>query len=242
MPPAIHPSAAVETDSIGSGVSIGEFTVVRDGARIGDGATIHPNVVIEAGVEIGAGTEVLPGTYIGRRPKAVGAVVRKLTHGERVRIGAGCSIGACAVIYVDVEIGDDTLIGDHAALRETARISSGCAIGRGTVMDRDIEVGPGTAIGFGSTLVSGSRVGREVFIAQNVITTNDNALGRPGGVEERLVGATIEDRARIGANATLLPGVVIGSEAIVGAGSIVTRDVEAGITVVGNPARPISRR
>ncbi len=71
-----------------------------------------------------------------------------------------------------------------------------------------------------------------------MVTTNDNDLGVHGWVEEQTAGATIEDGARIGANATLLPGVKIGRGAIVGAGSVVTRDVAPEATVIGNPARP----
>ena len=61
------------------------------------------------------------------------------------------------------------------------------------------------------------------------------------GVKESLVGPVIRKGAKIGANATLLPGVVIGENALVGAGSVVVHDVPAGAVVVGNPARIISQ-
>src|SRR5262245_12588878 len=99
MTKKIHPSAAVEADEIGEGVAVREFAVVRAGVVLGDGVTIHPNVVVEPGTEIGAGTEVLPGTHVGRRPKAVGAIARQPVYSEELRIGAGCSIGANAVLY-----------------------------------------------------------------------------------------------------------------------------------------------
>jgi UDP-3-O-[3-hydroxymyristoyl] glucosamine N-acyltransferase len=236
--PGIHPSAVVETDSIGKGVTIGEFSIVRPSAVLGDGVMIHPHVIIDVGVEIGAGTEVLPGAYLGRRPRAVGAIARKPTFREVLRIDAGCSVGANAVIYYEVEIGPDTLIGDTAAIREAARIGEGCVIGRSAVIDRAVEIDDRTSILFSSVIASKSRVGKEVFIAPGVVTTNDNAIGAHGWVEEQTIGATIEDRARIAANATLLPGVTIGRDAAVGAGSVVTRDVAPGTTVLGVPARP----
>ncbi len=236
--PTIHKSAVVETDAIGEGVAVGEFSIVRSGAVLGDGVTIHSHAIVEANVEIGADTEVLPGAYLGRRPRAVGAIAREPTYREELRIGPGCSIGAQAILYYDVEIGSDTLIGDSAALRETARVGNGCVIGRMAVVDRDIQIGDGTVVMFATSLAAKTRIGKGVFIAQGVITTNDNTLGAGGWVKEQMAGATIEDEARIGGNATLLPGVTIGRRAIVGAGSVVTRDVEPSVTVLGVPARP----
>jgi len=236
--PTIHPSAVVETDSIGEGVAIGEFAIVRAGAVLGDGVAILPHAIVEADVEVGAATEVLPGALLGRRPRAVGAISREPTYREQLRVGPGCSIGAHAILYYDVEIGGDTLIGDAAAIRETGRVGSGTVIGRGAVVDREMTVGDGTYLGFATSLAARSTIGDKVFIAQHVVMTNDNALGAHGWREEAIAGPTVEDEARIGANATLLPGVTIGRGAIVGAGSVVTRDVAAGTTVMGVPARP----
>lgn len=238
--PTIHPSAVVETDSIGEGVAIGEFAIVRAGAVLGDGVTVMPHAIVETGVEIGAGTEVLPGALLGRRPRAVGAVSRQPTFRETLRIGPGCSIGAHSILYYDVEIGGNTLIGDTAAIRETGRVGSGSVIGRNAVVDCEMTVGDNTYIGFATSLAARSRIGDNVFIAQHVVMTNDNALGAHGWREEGIVGPTVEDDAKIGANATLLPGVTIGRGAVVGAGSVVTRDIAPGTTAVGVPARPRS--
>jgi UDP-3-O-[3-hydroxymyristoyl] glucosamine N-acyltransferase len=239
--PGIHSSAAVETDSIGEGVEIGEFAVVRPGAVLGDRVRIHPHAVIESAVEIGAGTEVLPGSCLGQRPRAVGTIDREHTFEEGLRIGADCLIGTHAIVYYDVEIGAGTLVGDIASIRETARIGAGCTIGRTAVIDREVRIGDRTLIGFSSVIAAKSTVGEGVFVAPGVATSNDNRLGADGWVEEQAAGARIEDGARIGVNATLLPGVTIGRGAVVGAGSVVTRDVAEGTTVVGNPARPLQR-
>ena len=239
--PAIHSSAVVETDSIGEGVEIGEFAVVRPGAVLGDRVRVHPHAVIEAAVKIGAGTEVLPGSRLGQRPRAVGTIDREHAFEEGLRIGTDCVIGTHAIVYYDVEIGAGTLVGDIASIRETARIGAGCTVGRTAVIDREVRIGDRTLIGFSSVIAAKSTLGKGVFVAPGVATSNDNALGAHGWVEEQATGATIEDEARIGVNATLLPGVRIGRGAVVGAGSVVTRDVAAGTTVVGNPARPLQR-
>jgi UDP-3-O-[3-hydroxymyristoyl] glucosamine N-acyltransferase len=238
--PGIHSSAIVETDSIGEGVTIGEFSIVRPGAVIGDGVTVLSHAVIDANVEIGAGTEIQQGSCIGRRPRAAGVAARKPTYEERLRIGAGCAIGVHAVIYYDVEIGADTLVGDFGAVRETARIGEGCVIGRAVVIDREVRIGDRTLIGFTSVIGAKSVVGEGVFIAPGLATTNDNTIGAQGWVEDQVAGAKIEDGARIGAGVTLLPAVTIGRGAVVGAGSVVTRDVEPEQTVIGVPARPRS--
>lgn len=235
--PGIHSSAVVETDSIGEGVAIGEFSIVRPGAVIGDGVVILPHVIIDAGVEIGAGTEIQPGGYVGRRPRAAGAVTREPTYEERLRIGAGCAIGAHVVVYYDVEIGDDTLVGDHASIREETRIGSGCAIGRMAGIDREVRIEDGSVVMYGCNVTGKTTVGKNVFLAPGVFTTNDNSMGAGGF--EKTTGTLIEDEARIGANAVLLPDVTIGRGAVVGANAVVTHDVAAGARVMGVPAKPV---
>jgi acetyltransferase-like isoleucine patch superfamily enzyme len=234
----IHPSAVVESTSIGEGVTIGEFSIVRPGAVIGDGATLLPRVIVDAGVEIGADTEIQPGSYIGRRPRAAGAVVRKPTYVEQLRIGSGCAIGANVVVYYDVEIGDDTLIGDQASIREKTWIGSHCAIGRMNAIDRDVRIEDGCSTMMACNLAAKTVVGKGVFMGAHFLTTNDNALGAEGWDAETAPSISIEDEARIGAAVTLVPGVTIGRRAFVAAGSVVTRDVAPDSRVMGVPARP----
>ena len=64
--------AVIETEAIGSNVTIHEFAVIRRGAVLGDGVVIHPHVVIEGGVTVGAGVEIFPGAFLGKGGLAQG--------------------------------------------------------------------------------------------------------------------------------------------------------------------------
>ena len=76
------------------------------------------------------------------------------------------------------------------------------------------------------------------WIGPNVVFTNA-VYPQSRDVKESLKGPTIRSRAKIGANSTLLPGIEIGADALVGAGSVVVRDVPPGAVMAGNPARPL---
>ena len=82
-----------------------------------------------------------------------------------------------------------------------------------------------------------STLEEHVFIAPCVVTTNDNYMGRTEKRHASIKGPTIRRGARIGGGAILCPGVEIGEEAFVGAGAVVTKDVEPRMLVIGNPAR-----
>jgi acetyltransferase-like isoleucine patch superfamily enzyme len=126
-------------------------------------------------------------------------------------------------------------------IRENNTIGDNCSVGTNAVLE------PGNRIGSRSRIHSGcflenATVGERVFVGPNVTFTDDP---HPPCVSctESVGGATVEDGASIGGNATLMPGVRIGSGALVGGGSVVTKDVPPGMVVAGNPAhvmKPVS--
>ncbi|MGA9315633.1 MAG: hypothetical protein WBV77_13520 [Solirubrobacteraceae bacterium] len=227
----------IDSTDLGSGVTVGEFAVVRDGARLEDGVVIHPHVVIEDGVIVGPQTEVFPGAFLGKEPKGAGVVARQPRFDRKLIVGGGSSIGPHVVLFYDVEIGEGTLLGDGASIREGCRIGRGCLISRYVTINYGTVIGDRTKIMDLTHLTGNCRIGSDAFISLSVGMTNDNSpLGVDGYVEERVRGPVIDDGAMIGAGATLLPGVNIGASAVVAAGSVVTKDVLPRTMVAGVPA------
>jgi acetyltransferase-like isoleucine patch superfamily enzyme len=134
------------------------------------------------------------------------------------------------------DIGPDVIIGKNMYFIQPHGYARGqIRIGRGTRINHRVEM----------DYSGGINVGRDVWISQNVlIETHEHVLG-PGVKEVWPISRSaleIADGAWIGANVTILPGVKrIGRRAIVGAGSVVTRDVPDEVVVVGSPAKPITR-
>lgn len=232
-----HFSVIEDKVIIGEHSVIGESVVIRKDVRIGNNVVVHPHVVINSGVSIGDRTEIFPGAYIGKEPKGAGTLARQPVFEKRVIVGADSSIGPHAVVYYDVEIGDHTLIGDGASIREQCRIGSYSLISRYVTINYNATIGNRTRILDFSHITGNCTIGNDVFISTMIATTNDNALGAKGYSEQQIKGPIIEDGAMIAANVTLLPGVRIGEKAIIGAGAVVTKDVTPLTVMMGIPAR-----
>ncbi|WP_028387550.1 DapH/DapD/GlmU-related protein [Legionella fairfieldensis] len=231
----IHSTAIVSEKAIlGRNVSIGPYAVIGE-VTIGDDTIIHPHVVIADNVTIGKAVELFPGAFIGKEPKGAGALARPPLFKKSLVIGDECSIGPHAVVFYDVEIGHNTLLGDGASIREKCRIGSRCIISRYTTINYNTLIGNATKIMDNTHITGNATIGNNVFISTMVATTNDNLIR--AGYGEHIKGPVIEDDVTIGVGVSTLPGVHIGKKAIVAAGSVVTKDVAAGTLVAGVPAR-----
>lgn len=222
---------------MGSKSTIHPTSVVASDVRIGDDVVIHPYVVIEGGVVIEDGVEIFPNAYIGKKPKGAGALARIPEYRREITIGKNSSIGPGSVIYYDVHIGENTLIGDGASIREKCTIGHRCVIGRYVTVNYETRIGDRVKIMDHSWLCGRMLVEEEVFISGGVMTANDNNIGKRGYNEADIVGPTIRKGAVIGVGATLLPKISVGEMSVVAAGSVVTKDVPDGKTVLGVPAR-----
>lgn len=233
----IRKEAVVETKNLGKNISIFEYAIVRDGVVLGNNVIIHPHVIINSGCIIGDDVEIFPGTVIGKAPKGAGALARTPEYKEIITIGNNCSIGPNAVIFYDVEIGNFTLIGDGASIREKCKIGSNCIISRYVTVNYNSSIGDRTKIMDLTHITGNCRIGNDVFVSILVSTVNDNIVRGGDYDEERIRGPRIGDGAVIGANTVLLPAIKIGARSMVGAGSVVTKDVEENSLVLGAPAK-----
>jgi acetyltransferase-like isoleucine patch superfamily enzyme len=231
--------SVVETEDIGENVSICEFCVIRNNVKIGNNVIIHPHVVIEPNVTIGDGVEIFPGTYIGKTPKGAGATARPIEFNPQVLIGDNCAIGPNAVIFYDVIIGNNTLIGDGCSLREQVRVGDYCLLSRYVTVNYNVRIGNHTRIMDLTHITGNCEIGDHVFISTLVSSTNDNLVVDRVYEEERILGPQIHDRATIGASACLLPRTVIGEGAFVAVNAVVTKSVAPYDVVMGVPAKVI---
>ena len=236
-PARISAHAVVETEAVGDDVVVMEFAVVREGAVLGNGVVIHPHTFVGAGAVLHDNVEVFPGAVIGKIPKGAGATAREPVYERRITIGAGSSVGPHAVIFYDVDIGSQTLIGDGASIREQCTIGERCIISRYVTINYNSKVGHRTKIMDLTHITGNCTIGNDVFISTGVLSMNDNALGVGDQSPDQLRGPEIQDGARIGGGAILLPDIVVGFGATVGAGAVVSRSVPPGVTVMGVPAR-----
>lgn len=129
-----------------------------------------------------------------------------------VRIGAGTRVGTFTLIHQGAIVGENCTIGSHANICDCrignrVSIQTACHITRGVIIEDDVFIGPG------------------------VITMNDKLTGLANAFPRIMSGA------KVGGGSVILPGVTIGRNALVGAGSVVSRDVPDGATLLGYPDR-----
>ncbi len=189
--------------------------------------TIHPNVAI--------GKNALIGDFA-----VIGIPPRGRKSGELpTTIGENAVIRSHTVIYAGNTIGDNFQTGHHVMVREENTIGSNVSIGTSSVVEHHVSIGSGVRIHTGAFIPETSILEDGCWIGPQVVITNALYPLSPN-VKQELRGAVVKRNAKVGANATLLPGVTIGENALVGAGSVVTKDVPSNKVAAGNPAKIIN--
>jgi len=200
-------------------------------------AEIHPTAIVYPGTVLGEGVKVLEYAVVGKQPSLSPRSTAKPTELPPAQIGDGTVVSTGAIVFAGSQIGARVILGDQSCVRERVVIGDDVVIGRGSLVENDTTIGAMSKIQAEAYITAYSTLEEQVFIAPCVVTTNDNFMGRTERRHALRKGPTIRRGARVGGGAILLPGVEIGEEAFVGAGAVVTKDIEARMLVVGSPAR-----
>lgn len=224
-----------ETAQIGKHVVIGAYVVIEDHVVIGDHVTIGHHTVLKRDTIIGDGVHVQDGVIAGRSPSTNQKMTRKPTMDlQPLIIGNDVQIGSHCVLYRGSTIKEGVFIGDLASVREHVQIGGNSIVGRHVTVENNTTIGENVTIQTNSYVTADMVIEDDVFIGPCLSSSNDKYMGMK---DIPYAGPFLQKGAKIGAHTTLLPGIVIGERAIVGAGSVVTKDVECGETVIGNAAK-----
>ena len=198
---------------------------------------VHPTAIVYPGTKLGDGVKVLEHAVVGKQPTLSPRSTAKREDLPPAEIGDGTIVSTDAVVFAGANVGARVILGDQSCVRERVVVGDDVVIGRGSLVENDTTIGAMTKIQAEVYITAYSTLEEHVFVAPCVVTTNDNFMGRTERRHELIKGPTIRRGARIGGGAILLPGVEIGADAFVGAGAVVTKNVEPRMLVVGNPAR-----
>lgn len=159
-----------------------------------------------------------------------------------IRIG----VHRTAEVADSAVLGEGTRVWNEAQVRDKARVGRDCILGKGVYVDVEVEVGDRVKLENRVSLFKGARLEDDVFVGPHSSLLNDRfpRASTPDGqlkteADWTTSGVRVQKGASIGGGCTVLPGITVGTYALVGAGSVVTRDVPAHALVVGNPARRI---
>lgn len=143
-----------------------------------------------------------------------------------------------AEVSPEADIGEGTRVWNQAQVRENAKVGARCIISKNVYIDAGVTVGSGVKIQNNVNVYHGVTVEDDVFLGPSMTFTNDR-FPRAFSSDFEVSETVVKRGASVGANATIRCGITIGEYAMVGSGSVVTKDVPAYALVVGNPARQL---
>ena len=217
---------------------IASTAIICESVKLGDNCQIGHNVIIHDNVEIGNNVRIDDNTIIGKLPMfSPRSIFKAEKQWTKTVIGDNCQIGANVIIYVQSLIGMSNLIADYASIRENVSVGDLNIIGRGVCIENFTQIGNYNKIETNAYITAYSLIEDYCFIAPCVVTSNDNFVGRDKERFNHFKGITMKKGARIGANATILPGIILNSDCLIAAGSVVTKDIPEKEIWCGNPAK-----
>jgi acetyltransferase-like isoleucine patch superfamily enzyme len=157
-----------------------------------------------------------------------------LTIGKKTLLRSG------TVIYTGSKLGNGLQTGHNAVIRENNEVGDNVVIGVNSYLGPNNRIGNNVLIHTG-VFLEGVTIGNNVAISPNVVFANDSYPRCKKCVKE-IGGAWIEDNVVIGIGSTIMPGIHIGKNSFIGAGSLIVKDVPSDMLVMGNPAKVIKKR
>lgn len=185
-------------------------------------------------IRIGKGYKIDRGAIVGYRPE------RKITD-FTLTLGPKARIRAGSIIYLGSKIGDNLETGHNAIIREQNKIGNKFRIWNNSVVDYGCLIGNNVKVHSNCYIAQFTRIEDDVFLAPGVSIANDLHPGCKYS-NRCMKGPTIKRGAQIGVNVTILPFITIGAGAIIGAGSVVTKNIPAYAVAYGNPCRVYKKR
>ena len=198
------------------------------------GAIIAKTAIIYDNVHLGANVIVEDYCIIGTPP-------RGYENGElETFIGDNSVIRSHTIIYAGNKIGRNFQTGNKANIRELNEIGDNVSIGTLSVVEHHVKIEDRVRIHTQVFVPEYCTLEEGCWLGPNVVLTNAKyPLGRT--VKQDLMGVTVKKNAKIGANSTILPGLIIGMNSLIGAGSVVTKNVDDNVVGVGNPFRELKK-
>jgi len=209
---------------IGNNVGIGPFTQILSGSIIKDSCVIGSHCITGHPSKL----QLQKTDFSAMSAKVSDFIIKDPV----TEIGEGSIIRSGSTIYKHVIIGKKLRTGHGVLIREHVTIGDNCVVGTQAILDGYIKLGDRSMIQSQCYIAQSVRIGKGVFVSPGC-TFFDNKKVILG---QGLQGATIEDYVRIGGGTKILPGVTVGKYALVGAGSVVTKDVPSKAIVSGIPA------
>jgi UDP-2-acetamido-3-amino-2,3-dideoxy-glucuronate N-acetyltransferase len=180
----------------------------------------------------------LRNAYVARHDEPKAGV--EALNDSVARLMTTAMYGIHNVIAGDARIGEGTRIGNFVFIRDHTVIGQGCVVGSYVDIEGDVTIGNFVSLQSGCYLTRGVIIEDEVFCGPRIVTMNDKPMSyrRPSLTFVRRAPRILR-AARVGGGSILCPGITVGENAVVGAGSVVVQDVPDRSIVMGNPARVV---
>jgi len=145
-----------------------------------------------------------------------------------------------AIIDSSAEIGDGSMVWVNVQIREGAKIGKNCVLSKDVYVDCNVKIGDECKIQNSVSIYDGVTIESQVFVGPNASFTNDK-VPRAFNTDWKITKTLVQQGASLGANCTIICGIVIGEYSMIAAGSVVTKDVPSYTLVAGNPARVVAK-